>query len=73
VQGEVGAGGEREVCCAEALAEGAVAAGGGEVALGVEGDVGGVGYESGEWGLVVGRRRDRWRGLVFFFFLICRI
>lgn len=30
MQGEVGGGGEGEVCCAEALAEGAVAAGGGE-------------------------------------------
>jgi len=46
VQDEVGGGGEGEVCCAEALAERAVAAGGGEGALGVEGDVGGVGYEA---------------------------
>ena len=47
VQGEVCGGGEGNVRCAEALAEGAVAAGGGEGALGVEGDVGGVGYEAG--------------------------
>ena len=50
VQDEVGGGGEGDDCCAEALAEGAVAAGGGEVALGVEGDVGCVGYEAGLWG-----------------------
>lgn len=47
VEGEVGGGGEGEVGGAEALAEGAIAAGGGEVALGVEGDVGCVGYEAG--------------------------
>ena len=47
VEGEGGGGGEGEVCGAEDLAEGAVAAGGGEGALGVEGDVGGVGYEAG--------------------------
>lgn len=46
VQGEIGGGGEGEVCCAEALAEGAVAAGCGEGAVGIEGDEGGVGYEA---------------------------
>lgn len=46
VEGEVGGGGEGEVCGAEDLAEGAVAAGGGELALGVEGGVGCVGYEA---------------------------
>lgn len=47
MEGEVGGGGEGEVGCAEALTEGAVAAGGGEGAAGGEGDVGGVGYEAG--------------------------
>lgn len=46
VQGEVGSGGQGEVCGAEALAEGAVAARGGEGAFGGEGDVGRVGYEA---------------------------
>ena len=54
VQGEVGGGGEGEVRGAEALAEGAVAAGGGEGAFGGEGDVGRVGYEAELRALVLG-------------------
>jgi hypothetical protein len=47
VQSEVGGGRELQVRCAEGLTEGAVAAGGGEVTLGGERDVGGVFYEAG--------------------------
>jgi hypothetical protein len=47
VQSEIGGRGEGEVRGAEALAECAVAAGCGEDAVGVGGDVEGVGYEAG--------------------------
>jgi hypothetical protein len=46
VESEVGCGGEAEVRCSQALAEGAVAACGGEVAVGVECDVSSVSYEA---------------------------
>lgn len=48
VQDEIGGGAECEVRGSETLAEGAVAAGGREVAFVVEDDVGGVGYEAGD-------------------------
>ena len=57
VQDEIGGGAECEVCGSETLAEGAVAAGGGEVALVVEDDVGGVGYEAGDM-LVLAMNRE---------------
>jgi hypothetical protein len=47
VQSEIGGRGEREVGGAQALAEGAVAAGCAEGGVGVGGDVEGVGYEAG--------------------------
>lgn len=52
VQDEIGGGAESEICGSETLAEGAVAACRGEVALVIEDDVRRVGYEAAD-GLVL--------------------
>lgn len=59
MQDEVVGGAKDEIRGSQALAEGAIAASGGEVALIVESDVGGVGYEADGGSVVIGEKVKR--------------